>query len=525
MDDYTLTNFLKLADAGQCNLIAGGLKGIEKESLRITEAGIIAQTPHPKSLGSALTHPHITTDYSESLLEFITPPFAKIDETLSFLQAIHRYVYANIGRELLLASSMPCTIFGDASIPIASYGGSNIAQMKHIYRRGLSHRYGRSMQVISGVHFNYSVPENIWLVLQKLHNDQQTIEQFIAQNYFSMARNFLRQGWLLLYLFGASPAICKSFFKSRPNLANNFDQFDLHTLYHPYATSLRMSDIGYKSTHQSKLEVSYNSLDEYIYSLNQAIATPCPNYAKIGVKVNGKHQQLNSNKLQIANEFYSIVRPKQIARSGEKPTMALQRLGVKYIEVRSLDIDLFSPIGIDQHRSNFIEAFLLTCLFQDSPYTDRQNQIINNQNQLAVAHKGRKPDLTLINNNQKIPLKDWANSILNTMDPICRALDGQCINTPYQTTLERQRQIVDNPDLTPSAKILEGMNQSKQTFAQFALHYTNKHAKAIKAQQASKTFTEKFRQYAKQSHKQQSQIKKNDNLSFDDFLVQYFAEK
>lgn len=525
MDDYRPPRFQQLADSGQHQLIRDGLKGIEKESLRISEQGVISQAPHPASLGSALTHPHITTDYSESLLEFITPPFQNINDSLQFLQNIHQYVYANLGDELLLASSMPCAIDGDGSIPIARYGSSNIGHMKHVYRRGLWYRYGRSMQAISGIHFNYSVPESIWPVLQSLQNNKQPIEEFISSSYFGMVRNVLRQGWLILYLFGASPAICKSFFKSRPELGECFEDFDRYTYFHPYATSLRMSDIGYKSVNQASLNISYNTLNDYTESLGQAIATPYPDYEKIGVKVDGEYRQLNCNALQIENEFYSIVRPKQIAQSCEKPTLALKRRGVKYIEVRSLDLDLFNPVGIDPQTGRFIEALLLTCLFQDSPNSYSQDYNTNNQNQLAVAHEGRKPGLMLTHNDQRIPLKDWAHSILNTMAPICQVLDQGHADAPYQAALERQRQVVDNPDLAPSAKILNGMRQSGQPFARFALQKTREHAQTIKNQQLSPKVIEDFKQYAEQSHAQQIQIEKNDKVSFDTFLEQYFAQK
>ena len=290
----------KLLESGNQRLLTKGLKGIEKESLRIAKNGFIAHTPHPVALGSALTHPHITTDYSEALLEFITPPFEDIKDTLAFMNNIHQFVYDNLDGELLLAASMPCGINGDESIPIAEYGESNIGRMKHIYRRGLAYRYGRTMQAIAGIHFNYSVPEALWPVLKQQENSHIPLEQFIADAYFGLIRNFQRLGWIILYLFGASPAICKSFFKSRPQHIADFDDFDRYTLYHPYATSLRMSDIGYKSSNQANLEIDYNSLPGYIRSLSQAIETPYSEYAKIGIKVNGEYRQLNSNALPYA---------------------------------------------------------------------------------------------------------------------------------------------------------------------------------------------------------------------------------
>ncbi|MDD5633399.1 MAG: glutamate--cysteine ligase, partial [Methylococcales bacterium] len=393
---------------GHQHLLCEGLKGIEKESLRIGIDGYIAQTPHPAALGSALTHPAITTDYSEALIELITPPFADVKDTLDYLYNIHQFVYDHLDNEILLGASMPCGIKGDESIPIAEYGSSNIGRMKHVYRHGLWHRYGRTMQAIAGVHFNYSVPETLWPALHQQENSQLSLEQFTADAYFGLIRNFQRLGWLILYLFGASPAICKSFFKSRPALTAQFEEFDQDTLYHPYATSLRMSDIGYKSKNQANLKIDYNSLSGYVDSLSKAIETPYPDYEKIGVKVNGGYRQLNGNILQIENEFYSTIRPKQIINSGEKPTLALKKRGVRYIEMRSLDLDLFNPIGIDEAKARFIEALLLTCLLKDSPPISDQEHQVNNANQLAVANFGRKPGLELFKGDQTILLQDWA---------------------------------------------------------------------------------------------------------------------
>ena len=123
-------------------------------------------------------------------------------------------MYDNLDNEHLLASSMPCGINGDESIPIAEYGSSNIGKMKHVYRQGLAHRYGRTMQAIAGVHFNYSVPEKLWPVLHRLEGSTESLEDYKSSAYFDLIRNFQRRGWLILYLFGASPAICKNFFNS-----------------------------------------------------------------------------------------------------------------------------------------------------------------------------------------------------------------------------------------------------------------------------------------------------------------------
>ncbi len=513
-----------LLDQQQQHLLSGGLKGIEKESLRISRQGIISQTSHPHALGSALTHPHITTDYSEALLEFITPPFAEITQTLDFMHQVHQYVYTHLDEEMLLSTSMPCGINGDESIPIAEYGNSNIGKMKHVYREGLWHRYGRTMQAIAGIHFNYSVPDALWPVLHKQSQSSKKLSAFISETYFGLVRNFQSQGWLILYLFGASPAICKSFFKSRPHLMAEFDEYDQYTLYHPYATSLRMSDIGYKSKNQANLKIDYNSLSGYVNSLSEATETPYPDYEAIGVKTEGHYKQLNANILQIENEYYSTIRPKQIARTGEKPTLALNVRGVRYIEVRSLDLDLFNPIGIDENKARFIEAFLLSCLMQDSPEYKGHEYQINNDNQLSVAHLGRKPDLQLNKDGQPISLQSWANQILESIQPICEILDDGNIDQPYTKALNQQFEVVENPDLAPSAKILQNMASKKVPFGRFGLDISELHKQYFMNQDVDEKLAQQFDELTTSSHKKQKEVEYNDSISFDQFLENYFSQ-
>jgi len=419
---------------------------------------------------------------------------------------------------------MPCGINGDDSIRIAEYGNSNVGRMKHVYRHGLWHRYGRTMQAIAGIHFNYSVPEALWPVLHQLVNSPLPLEAFIAASYFGLIRNFQRIGWLILYLFGASPAICKSFFNSRPELRSQFAEFDGHTLYHPYATSLRMSDIGYKSKNQASLRIDYNSLSGYVDSLSKAINTPYPDYEKIGVWVDGQYRQLNGNILQIENEFYSIMRPKQIAQSCEKPTLALKRRGVRYVEMRALDLDLTDPVGIDADRARFIEALLLSCLLTESPEMTLAEQQINNSNQLAVAQEGRKPGLMLTKQDAAIALRDWANEILESMQPICAILDDNRADRPYQQALAVQQQRIANPDLTPSAQMLADMGKLSQPFAGFALAKSAEHAAYFRQHLLDAANTKTFVELASISHVKQQEFENREQLPFDEFLHRYFTQ-
>ncbi|MEI8235681.1 MAG: glutamate--cysteine ligase [Methylococcaceae bacterium] len=504
------------------HLLSGGFKGIEKESLRINAQGLISQATHPHALGSALTHSQITTDYSEALIELITSPYADIKNTLDELQKIHQFVYENLGHEQLLCASMPCGIDGDESIRIAEYGTSNIGHMKHVYRHGLWHRYGRTMQAIAGIHFNYSVPQHLWDFLHEKQGGNQSLEAFKNASYFGLIRNFQRIGWLILYLFGASPAICKNFFKSRPSLMAQFEEFDNGTLYHPYATSLRMSDIGYKSKNQANLAIDYNTLDGYVQSLSDAISTPYSEYEKIGVCVDGEYKQLNANILQIENEFYSIMRPKQIAQSCEKPTAALRRAGVEYVEMRALDLNPFQPIGIDEPTARFIEALLLTCLLTDSPEITPEELRINNSNQLKVANHGRKPNVALVRNGKNIPLKTWANDILQQMQSICAALDENEVEQPYSDTLALQCKLVENTQLTPSAKMLATMCEYNIPFACFAVDQSAEHASFFATQPLDNTTRQTFIDNASASHLKQHKLENAMQPDFDQFLQHYF---
>ena len=337
--------------------------GLEKESLRVLPEGGISQTPHPVAWGSALTNPQITTDFSEALAELVTPPCDSVTEVIQSLDDIQNFVYRNLDDEILWATSMPCVVAGETGIPLAQYGSSNAAQMKTAYRRGLGLRYGRSMQVIAGVHFNYSFSDKFWRQYQPLLNktdgmqsdDLQAgaLQNFISDQYMGLIRNLLRYGWLVPYLFGASPAICKSFLNGQRTILQDFNS---NTYFEPYATSLRLGDIGYQNNKEelAGIKACYDSLDAYIESMQCAINTPYPGYEKIGVKVNGEYQQLNANILQIENEYYSSVRPKQIVQGNEKPSTALKKRGIQYVELRSLDVNVFDPHGINSEQLHFL---------------------------------------------------------------------------------------------------------------------------------------------------------------------------
>ena len=500
--------------------------GVEKESLRVSPEGGISQLAHPASLGSALTNPYITTDYSEALLEFITPPYEHIESVLDFLRDSQAYVYQKLqDDEILWATSMPCVVAGDKSIPIANYGKSNAGQMKTIYRRGLGHRYGRTMQVIAGVHFNYSLPENFWPIYKDLlEDDEMSPEDFQSAQYFSLIRNLQRYGWLVPYLFGASPAVCKSFIGGAQTQLKDFDE---STYYEPYATSLRMGDIGYQNNKENETGVKacYRSLDSYVKTLQCAIETPFPGYEKIGVKQNGEYQQLNANLLQIENEYYSTVRPKQILQGNEKPIFALKKRGVRYVELRSLDVNAFDPLGVNETQLRFIEIFMLFCLLAESEQICFSEREEIDQNELDVAHNGRHPKLKLNRGATQVSFKDWATELLEAMAPVSELLDQHKTNSPYQKALKDQLEKVKYAELTPSARMLDEMRETKEGFYHFAKRMSQKHNQYFTKLKLSKEREAFFDKAAIDSIERQRVIEASDNVSLDEYLNAYFNQK
>jgi glutamate--cysteine ligase len=511
-----------LINSGERGVLRGGRKGVEKESLRVLPDGYIAQTQHPESLGAPLTNENITTDFSESLIELVTPPFGETWELLQYLCDIHQFVYRHLHDELLWATSMPCAIKGDASIPLAQFGSSNVGRMKTIYRHGLGLRYGRIMQAISGVHFNYSFSAKLWGVLEEVNRSKLPRQDFVSEQYFGVLRNYRRYGWLVLYLFGTSPAVSNSFFAGRENTLSAFDR---DTVYEPYGTSLRMSDIGYRNKNQSTLSVSVNSLDDYVRDLSRAIGTPYPPYERLGVKVNGEYQQLNANILQIENEYYSFIRPKRIARSGERPTKALHRAGVEYVEVRALDVSAFDPVGVNQNKLRFLEAFVALCLLRESAPISRSEQQALDANHLLVARRGREPNLKLNREGREIPMNQWAGELLDAMQGLCEMLDHGEAGRPYSLALEQQRAKIDDVERTPSARLLAEMRQTGESFFQLALRMSRLHKDYfVGLYPPNESRLAEFAAAAKESQAAQRGIEAKDNVDFDTYLARYLAD-
>lgn len=505
---------------GNLDLLKQCLHGIERECLRVTDQGRLAQTPHPEALGSALTNEQITTDYSESLLEFITPALADPAKVLDNLEEIHRFVYTKLGSEYLWSPSMPCTLPAEEDIPIAEYGSSNIGKLKHVYRKGLALRYGRTMQCIAGIHYNFSLPEALWPLLRDSEGSQEDDRDYQSSAYIALIRNFRRYSWLLMYLFGASPALDKGFLRGRPH---QLEELDAETLYLPYATSLRMSDLGYQSNAQAGLTPCYNNLASYTDSLRKAVGTPYPPYVEVGTHVDGEWVQLNTNILQIENEYYSNIRPKRVTYTGERPIQALTSRGVQYVEVRCLDINPFLPVGIDLPEARFLDAFLLFCALEESPPLDNGECGQCTDNFLTVVKEGRRPGLELRRNGQAVTLKDWASELIERIGQLADLLDRAQGGNQHAKALQAQQAKVDDPELTPSAQVLARMTEHDENFVEFSLRQSRLHAQNFREQPLPAERQQAFEALARESLAEQSRLEQQEVGDFDLFVGAYQA--
>ncbi|MCH2207072.1 MAG: glutamate--cysteine ligase [Lentisphaerales bacterium] len=523
-------NFEKLPAALK-TLRAAGLKGqlpyinrgMEKEGLRQTYDGQLAQTPHPEKLGSALTNKYITTDYSEALIEFITPIFKESKDLQEFLLSLHSFARQNLPKgESFWCHSMPCILTAEEDIPIAEYGSSNIGKMKYIYRQGLAWRYTKRMQTIAGIHYNFSYPEELWKFLHLHENSKLSLQDFKSVKYFDLIRNFQRYVWLLFYFTGSSPTLCKSFLSGQKH---NLESFDDCTAYLPHATSLRMSDLGYTNNEQQSLNVSFNSIEEYVDSLSKAIDTPSEEFAKIGVKVDGQYRQLNDSILQIENEFYSIVRPKRTTHSAEKPTLALKKRGVEYVEIRMLDINPFEATGISDEQFNLLDIIMLACLINPSPpICDNEWQAIQKNQQKAIL-EGRKPDLKISTlENGEVPFSQLASNCLENLHSVAQFLDENFEVEDYKKTLLNAKKSLEDSSLTPSGKVLKEMAKGTCSYYPFARNISAKHNDTFLNKEINSELLRHFISEASRSLQAQKDLEDTETKSFEQFLEEYFQQ-
>jgi len=498
-------------------------RGIEKESLRVNPAGQLSQQPHPGALGSALTHTNITTDFSEAQLELITDTHRDVDTCLNQLREIHQFVSRNISPELLWCSSMPCMLPEDSRIPIALFGDSNIATAKTVYRRGLALRYGAKMQTISGIHYNFSLSNETWSRIYGRHHDRNELITIKNQHYFSLIRNFRKYAWLLLYLFGASPAVCECFVKGRVHHLNKMNN---GTNFLPYATSLRMGPLGYQSDVQSSISVNYNNLKSYAQSLYDALTQPYPPYAAIGLYNEKQPIQLSNALLQIENEFYGTIRPKQPVQYGERPLLALNKRGVEYVEARCIDLDPYQDIGINEKTIALLDTFLLFCLISKSSDDSTEENRSNSANQYLIADRGREPSLKLIRDKDYVTVKSWGSDIVEACQPFALKLDKANQTNVHTQSLTNALNCLNNPDQTPSARVLRDIEEKHNgSYFDFIMSLSSRYTKGLRQDMLSKEVLTKYENNAKSSSIRQQNLERDKQLDFEEFRKEYVSQE
>ena len=496
----------------------GGLIGLERETLR-TANNLISAQPHPKSLGNVYTHPNITIDYAESLLEFVSGTHQSPEEVYKELLDLHKFSAQNLeNEEKLWAVSMPCILPDNPEhIEIGYFGTSNSGKIKRLYRTGLSYRYGRPMQMIAGVHFNYSPSKLFWENLAERDNKELN-QDFINDYFMAQIRNIARTGWIICYLFGASPAVDNSFSPALGIL----DKWSNKTLGWKNATSLRMSQLGYQN--KVDFSVSFNNLNEYIHDLISAVLTPSPIYEYLGIKdLAGNYRQISPNILQIENEYYASARPKQPPKKSEAPTLALAKRGILYTELRLLDCNPYDPAGISLEQIRFLEVYMLYCLLKPSPMLHHGEINENNHNRLRTACCGNCPDLKLFKKDKEVLIKDYALEILKDMLIVAEQMDKEKGSNLYSTAVLEQIAVAKGEKANLSSMVRQELQN--QEFIDWAANLQNLH-KDVLNQSLEPAILEKLNKLRDKSLADFLELEEQakTQINFDEFLAHYFDE-
>jgi glutamate--cysteine ligase len=292
-----------------------------------------------------------------------------------------------------------------------------------------------------------------------------------------------------------------------------------------------MGRLGYQSDAQSSLVVSCNDLAAYGRTLQEGLTQVYPPYQKIGIREPGAlgdgpetYRQLSTTLLQIENEFYGKIRPKRTIMPGERPLHALRERGVEYVEVRLMDLDPFEPVGINAATMKFLDVFLLHCLLADSPPDTPEEIACVSRNQECVAQRGREPGLKLGCGSGDRPLKEWGEKLLAECAPIAEAVDAALGGSAYRDAHARQHDVLREPALTPSARVLVEMQRKHGgSYTECMRELSARHRDALKAKDFPAAEQERFVRLAAESLEEQKQIEAGDTLPFEEYRKKYLA--
>ncbi|MGL5381250.1 bifunctional glutamate--cysteine ligase GshA/glutathione synthetase GshB [Clostridium sp.] len=405
---------------GDSKFLLEGKFGIERESLRVNSNGKLSLKPHPDSFGGKLSNPYITTDFSESQVELITPTFNTIDETYKFLNALYDIVALGIEDEYLWPQSMPCDIPENDRIPIAEFCECKVGSEARAYREKLLKKYGGKKQLISGIHYNFSFNEIIINKLYKESNTDESYKEFRNNVYLKVVRNYLKYRWLLIYLLGGAAIIHESY---DAECASKLDKVSEGSFSNIGAISYRNSECGYKN--KIDLFPDYNSVKGYVESVNEFV----------------REGLIDSHK-----ELYSQIRLK--AYDNNKFLQSLLDDGINYLEIRSIDINPFSKTGISLEDLNFINIFTLFLLVEEEDNYDKwQEEALYNQN--LIARYGEE-EIILKRHGKIVDKNEWAIEILNKI----KAINDE-LNLGKEEIIDNMIEKVVNPNLTYAHRIKE----------------------------------------------------------------------
>ena len=412
-------NLLNLSKLSLDEMLSGSF-GIEWESLRARGDGELALTPHPELFGDKLKNPLVTTDFSESQIEIITPTFNTIDETFDTFSLIADLVNASLPYdEYLWFQSIPCILpYGD-QIPIAQYSGEGKSSQR--YREDLAKKYGLKKQMISGIHFNFSFSDEFLKKIYELEESPLTFKEFKNNVYLKIARNYLRYCWLIIYLTGCSIGSHNTFSKDCIRLMDAED--DYGSFYSTKGPSFRNSSCGYKNL--KELLPSYESVDAFVNDINSFI---------------------ENGDLSEAKELYTQIRLKP--KNPQDLLNSLKNDGIEYIEVRTLDVNPFYQCGLIRQDMKFLHLFLIYMFIKDeTDYADWQREAkINEEN---TAEKAYVDSMRLLRDGKEVTLKSWASEIINEMYGMCEVMGVDEFNI-LNLMLNR----ISNPDLTYGKRLL-----------------------------------------------------------------------
>lgn len=368
-----------------------GWFGLEREMLRVDSFGNLSFKSHPEVFGDKAKNPYITTDFSESQIEVITPTLGSVEEVYNFTRALYDIVTPEIGDELLWPQSMPCIIPEGGKIPVADYGEAGKAAKE--YREMLLEKYGARKQLISGIHFNFSFKDEFIQKLYDNSNQEISFKEYKNNIYLKLTRNYLRYRWLIIYLFGAAAVVDVSY---TTECSNKFKHISKRGRTNSSVISYRNGNCGYKNN--VDLFPSYNSVDEYIESLNNYISD----------------KLITSHK-----ELYSQVRLKP--KNPNNFIESLKEDGIQYLEYRTFDVNPFEKGGISLVDLKFMQLFNIYLLVkEESDYPKWQEEALENQH--IIARYG-KINASLKRYGTEVLKTDFALDLLKDMKEVCVYLD------------------------------------------------------------------------------------------------------